>query len=272
MSKKNSKGGTRRTGGQRPPYYLSHRAPLYFLFFSLLCQVIAAGLVSALKDNITSPAALLIIYSLTALILARWLKLALPWQVFNLVIAPAVVLYSLSGLPNSYALAAMIVVIMMYAPTFWTRVPYFPTSRKMFDIIAEQLPSGKPFRFIDLGCGFGALLAYLARQRPLGAFDGVEISPLPFIVAKLRFLLSRNDKIRITLKNFWPMPLGDYDVVYAFLAPGPMPYLWDKVKSEMKPGSLFITNSFRVEGEAAKEIEVEDARQTTLFIHEMKRK
>jgi hypothetical protein len=42
--------------------------------------------------------------------------------------------------------------------------------------------------------------------------------------------------------------LGDYDVVYAFLSPAPMPRLWEKVQAEMQPGNLFISNSFPVPG------------------------
>jgi hypothetical protein len=39
-------------------------------------------------------------------------------------------------------------------------------------------------------------------------------------------------------------------VVYAFLSPAPMPRLWEKICAEMKPGSLFISNSFPVPGQA----------------------
>jgi len=38
--------------------------------------------------------------------------------------------------------------------------------------------------------------------------------------------------------------------VYAFLSPVPMPDLWCKVRTEMRPGSLFVSNTFDVPGVA----------------------
>jgi len=44
------------------------------------------------------------------------------------------------------------------------------------------------------------------------------------------------------------LDLSRHDVVYAFLSPVPMSALWEKVRREMRPGSLFISNSFPVIG------------------------
>nr|MBP9655293.1 class I SAM-dependent methyltransferase [Rhodocyclaceae bacterium] len=54
--------------------------------------------------------------------------------------------------------------------------------------------------------------------------------------------------IRWRWDDLWQADLGNYDVVYAFLSRAPMPRLWEKVQAEMKPGSLFISNSFPVPG------------------------
>jgi hypothetical protein len=47
-----------------------------------------------------------------------------------------------------------------------------------------------------------------------------------------------------------------------------MPALWNKIQREMRPGSLFISNSFAVPGvEANRVIELADARQTRLYCY-----
>jgi hypothetical protein len=46
----------------------------------------------------------------------------------------------------------------------------------------------------------------------------------------------------------WQTPLADHDLVYAFLSPAPMSELWAKAQAEMRPGSLFVSNSFPVPG------------------------
>ena len=62
--------------------------------------------------------------------------------------------------------------------------------------------------------------------------------------------------------------LAYYDVVYAFLSPEPMPRLWEKVKDEMLPGSIFVSNSFAVPNIEPSEIwELSDERKTVLYIY-----
>lgn len=252
-----------------PPWHASHRAPLYFLVLSILCQVIGIGILSLVQDALMHPLVLLGLHSLIAFFLARWLQLSLPWQLFNLLLAPGVILYSYLELPSGVALIALVLALLMYAPTFWTRVPYFPTHPKMYDRILQLIPGDKPIQVIDLGCGTGGLLLFLAAHRPLASFVGVEISPLAFIVAKLRALVAGHRNISIELKNFWNLSLGEFDVVYAFLAPGPMPGLWSKVQDEMKGGSIFITNTFAVDSDPhhTERIQVDGSHQDALYVH-----
>jgi hypothetical protein len=47
-----------------------------------------------------------------------------------------------------------------------------------------------------------------------------------------------------------------------------MPALWQKVRAEMRPGSLFISNSFAVpDVEASYVLEVDDERHTRLYCY-----
>jgi SAM-dependent methyltransferase len=255
------------TAPPKRSFYTSHRAPLYFLFFSILCQLIGIGILSLVKDSLVHPGALLSLHSLIAFLVARWLKLSLPWQLFNLLLAPGVVLYSLLELPSGVATTALIVTLLLYAPTFWTRVPYFPTSPKMYERILEHIPEHGAVKVLDLGCGMARLLGFLSGKRPEASFVGVEISPLALLLARAWMLLRGRKNVRLEFKNFWNMSLADYDIVYAFLAPGPMPALWEKVQEEMKPGSLFITNTFQVEGSAHQVIQVDDSHQDALYVH-----
>lgn len=67
--------------------------------------------------------------------------------------------------------------------------------------------------------------------------------------------------------DFWEINLADYQVVYAFLSPVPMERLYTKVQAEMKPGTLFISNSFEVPGVEADEVlELSDGRKTKIHI------
>ena len=132
----------------------------------------------------------------------------------------------------------------------------------------ESKNKNKPWvRFADLGCGLGGPVLDLARQRPDGHFTGIESAPLPFALAWLRLRFAGLANVKLLFGNYRSHGLGEYDVVYAFLSPVPMPDLFDQAKQEMKSGSLLISNTFDVPGHPADEtVEVADRRQTSLYL------
>lgn len=121
-------------------------------------------------------------------------------------------------------------------------------------------------RFLDLGAGIGSTLRPLAEARPDAHFCGIENAPATWLIGRLRTAGLSNCNWQ--WGDIWKTKLNDYDVVYAFLSPAPMPALWEKARQEMRPGSLFISNSFAVpEVTANTVIEVDDARQTRLYCY-----
>lgn len=142
------------------------------------------------------------------------------------------------------------------------RVPLYLSSTRAHAAIAGLLNGPSP-RVVDLGCGLGGLLAYLARQRPDAELTGVDSALLPWLFSRLRL----GSRARIRLGNLWQEDLSHYDLVYAYLSPAPMTRLWDKVRQEMRPGTLFISNSFPIPGVEPDEIiELGDLTHARLLI------
>ena len=123
---------------------------------------------------------------------------------------------------------------------------------------------GRIETLLDLGCGFGGVLRQLAGLRPDAKLDGVEIAPLPALVAWLR--LHGVSQCRVRRGDFWRLDLSQYDLVYAFLSPAPMAALWEKVRREMRPGTVFVSNSFAIPGEEASLTVPLDARGARLYV------
>ena len=244
-------------------------APLYYLFMSVISQILALGATILLARTGILPEASAVVVSTQAAIAflaSRALKLSFPWQMLNLLLLPAMYFFLNFGLPAWAAMLGLVISLIIYVPTFWTRVPFYPTSAPMYDEILRQLPEGKEFSCIDLGCGYGTLLYFLARHRPLGKFYGSEIAPLPFIVAFLR-AIPFGQRVKISCSSFWNMDFGSYDFIYAFLAPDPMPKLWEKVKKEAHSGSVFLVNTFKVDARADQEISVQDKHRCVLYVY-----
>lgn len=206
-------------------------------------------------------------YYLCLILLNVRFNLPFSWKILNFLLLPAsLIQLSFKISPVLYGFI-FIVLLCIYFPTIWTGIPYYPTSLITYDAILNELPIDRSFKFIDLGCGYGFLLNYLAFRRPLGKFYGTEISFIPYITAKIYSYFRKN--MIVQYKNFWDHSFHEYDYIYAFLAPNPMPNLWTKVKREMKKDALFMVNTFSLTQPEIKKIEINDSRKCILYFYKV---
>lgn len=140
-------------------------------------------------------------------------------------------------------LAGFVLLMLVFWRTDASRVPLYMSNALTAQAVAELLPP-QACQMIDLGCGDGSLLRYLARARPDCQFVGYEHAPLTWAWAWLRGRGLRNVSIR--LGSFWPHSLQPYGLVYAFLSPAPMSQLWRKAQAELQPQAMLVSNSFPV--------------------------
>ncbi len=216
---------------------------------ALVAQLAAgAGLLALrLSGALQAPGlTLLVVQGLLAAALGACLRLPAWWIPLNFLFIPAAVAVHEWDLPPSLFLVGFVLLGLVFWTTFRTRVPLYLSSRDAGAKLAGLVPQAAGVRLLDLGCGFGGVLRQVAGLRPGARLEGVEIAPLPALVAWLR--LRRLPQCRVRRADLWRLDLSQYDVVYAFLSPAPMAALWEKVRREMRPGALFVSNSFAVPG------------------------
>lgn len=182
---------------------------------------------------------------IAAATLGRLLGLPAWWVPINLLFVPLALLLSGQQLAPLWYLAGFVVLGLTFWSVLRTRVPLYPSSREACGALVHIIPPGR-IRVIDMGCGFGGVLARAAASRPDAQFTGLELAPLPALLALLRLRGMSNAAARHA--DFWKHDISDYDVVYAFLSPVAMVPLWHKARTQMKPGSLLVSNSFAVDG------------------------
>ena len=219
------------------------------MLVALVAQLAAGAALLALgvSGALQAPApALLIMQGVLAATLGACLRLPAWWVPLNFLFIPAAVAVHEWDLPPALFLVGFVVLSLVFWTTFRTRVPLYLSSREAGEKLAELVPQATGVRVLDLGCGFGGLLGQLAGLRPGARLEGVEVAPLPALVAWLR--LRRLPQCRVRRADLWRLDLSHYDVVYAFLSPAPMAALWEKVRREMRPDTLFISNCFAVPG------------------------
>lgn len=234
---------------------------------AMLQQLVSVGLAVLVAYLFSFSIGLtLILAALLAAMLSWYSNLPRWWVPFQLAFWPALAFLHFLSIPSFVYLVALVALLAVYGGVVFSGVPLFLSSDKATAAVAQLLPMDRDFRFLDVGAGTGGLLSRLDRQFLFGLFEGVERAPLPFAVSWLRSKL-QGAQFCVRFENMWQTDLSRYDVVYAYLSPTPMLRLWDKVQREMRPGSLFISNTFEVPGKTPDQsIELHDLSRSTLHV------
>ena len=247
----------------------SSTAPLLFSLSTVTAQIIGGGLAMLAWEETGSIAVALAVATLTALLVAHFLRLSTPWKLMNSALPISIASSLAVPLPSWVFLTPFIALFAIYAPALWTRVPYYPTSRAAYPLILAELPPDRPFTFIDIGCGMGDLLLFLKQHRSNGHYVGIEIGMVPYLVSKAKAVLCGQGRVTVRFQSVYKTDLSHFDFAYAFLSPAAMTQVWAKAYNEMQPGSTFITNSFEVPEKASYQVNIKDHRKGVLFVHRM---
>lgn len=245
-------------------------------FIALLLQFAAFFLATAglwIAGRAMTPLAFAMLCGVIAATLSYFAGLARWWLPIQLLFAPALVLMLKLNISPSAYLAAFLLMLLVYWSTFRSQVPLYLSSKKVWQTLEELLPSArenKNFTFMDIGSGIGGVLTHLAVVRPDGIYFGVENAPLPCLISWLRIKLGNYANCRVLWRNLWACDFSNYDIVFAYLSPVPMDQLWHKLKKEMRPGTLFVSNSFSIlQYPPQYSITLDDLQHSTLYIWHM---
>ena len=246
----------------------------HFLVVALLIQIISLMAIGFLVITQSFIELSVFEWSITQSLLAGFLAyhLRMPkwWILIHLIFMPLVIITLALNISPLWHLFLFICLILVYGKTYKTRVPLYLSSQQVNKALKSRLPKRKHFSFLDLGSGCGGLISRLAKAHKNGLFYGIETAPIPFLISKLRNIFT-SSSCKISWGDFWQHDFSQYDVVYAYLSPVPMETLWYKVRKEMRPGSLLISNTFQIPGVVPDEIiELNDFSNSTLYLWKIK--
>ncbi|MGB9608939.1 MAG: class I SAM-dependent methyltransferase [Minisyncoccia bacterium] len=119
-----------------------------------------------------------------------------------------------------------------------------PTSQKaileIIKIINKYNPQAK--NFYDLGCGHGKVVLKIKKSFPRLEVFGIDKNKFRIFISKIKALFF-GVKINFISANIFNLNLKAADVVYTYLWYDLMPILEEKLKKELKPGAIVITNT-----------------------------
>lgn len=201
-----------------------------------------------------------------ALLIATLTRQPWWWRVIHTLFAPLAWGVAQLAIDPGWFLLSAVLLLLVYRGALSGQVPLYFSNTQTAEAIAELIADRPQLRFLDLGAGVGSIVRPLAIARPDARFSGIENAPATWLAGRLRTAGLKNCEWR--WGDIWQAGLAEHDVVYAFLSPAPMPRLWEKVIAEMRPGSLFISNSFAVpDVEASAIVDLDDARHTRLYCY-----
>jgi SAM-dependent methyltransferase len=141
----------------------------------------------------------------------------------------------------------------VFAATGVAPIPASRAARRAAcELLAARLDPRCEGTILDLGCGFGGLAFDLARAFPGARVVGWELSPLPFVVARIRAAARRNVEVRFG--SFFGAPLGGAAAVACYLMLRPMRRLDAKLTAELAPGTPVVALGFFFRGRQPEEV------------------
>jgi hypothetical protein len=127
--------------------------------------------------------------------------------------------------------------------------PYYPSKIRnleeawdMLEIEDYDLSS-----FVDIGSGDGRVVRWAAGKGMHAT--GLEINPFLTLAARFFSVFNpHSESIQFLHTDFNKHSFKPYDIVYMYIYKEHMNSLKDKLFSELKPGSIIISNVFKFEG------------------------
>ncbi|MCE3605226.1 class I SAM-dependent methyltransferase [Massilia sp. P8910] len=186
-----------------------------------------------------------LIQGILACALTRLRGLAVWWLGIQLAFPLALMGTHQLHMPPLLFLAMFLFLLALYWSTFRTQVPYYPSSKWVWNEVDKLLPKGKPLLVIDIGSGLGGFTLDMARRRPASHCVGIELAPLPWLLSWLRARLT-GSRARFVRGDYDNLDLSSYDAVFAYLSPAAMSALWKKASREMRPGAILLSYEFLI--------------------------
>lgn len=166
------------------------------------------------------------------------------------------------GIGGTLFLLPHLAILLSLPPVLQRRgAPYLPTFRSklniMFDLIRIQIQrkcsspnKNAGLQFVDLGSGDGRVVFRAAREGLFHKSVGYEINPTLHLFAQARKLITPKywQTTRFECRDLWNIQLNKYDVIAVYGLAPIMDRLGSKMKEELKPGAIVVSNVFEIPG------------------------
>ena len=159
------------------------------------------------------------------------------------------------------------ILIVLYS--LYNGIPPMPTlpkvKRQLLYALSQHEIQGTIY---ELGSGWGTLAFALARRFPECRIIAYENSLVPYICSQIYKLIVGTDNLSIKQENFFNVLLSEANVIVCYLSPDIMARLQPKLESELRKGTLVLTNTFSLPSWTSQQtVKVADLYGTKIYIY-----
>jgi len=145
-------------------------------------------------------------------------------------------------------------VLQIFNIVFHKDIPNIRTApairRKIIELLKEDFEKRKeqesPYTIVDLGAGSGLLTREIARALPGAKVIGIELAKHTYAYANWQKRRVKLDNLEYVNMNFLNYDLSSASAVTMYLVPYVMTDLGKKLRKEARPGTLILSNKFRL--------------------------
>lgn len=129
--------------------------------------------------------------------------------------------------------------------------------------------AGHPYTVVDLGSGNGQLTRAIACAIPTAQIVGIEISWLPWLRSTLAQKLFGPANLTYQRRDFWDYDCSNADAVVMYLVGKKMEQAGAKLRRELKPGAMILSNRYALRGDwrPQEEIDIRTPLRSSLFMY-----
>ncbi|MBD3156284.1 hypothetical protein GF369_00490 [Candidatus Peregrinibacteria bacterium] len=149
--------------------------------------------------------------------------------------------------PKKPDITMVVIFIILVVPTIIALIsgaPFVPTPMHVGKKMLQLGKVKKGETVVDIGCGDGRLV-YLAAHKYGARAIGYELSPIVYILAKIRQCLWRS-KATITFGDFRMHDLSQVDCIVTYMLPDTLKKFVPKFEKELKPGARIVSYAFHI--------------------------
>ena len=143
---------------------------------------------------------------------------------------------------------ALVVMLSILVGVIRTGISPMPSSRLAVKQVVQLVTPTLPGPLYELGAAWGSLVFPLARAFPNRQIVAYELSTIPWLFLLLRVRISGLTNIEVVRRDFFRDELGKAAAVVCYLYPEGMVRLSTKLKSELTPGTVVVSNTFALPG------------------------